>query len=167
MEAMTQEEIKDSLWLGKMTSAGHAEVKDVLGMLSLASIKDKELLLNAAIALVDFRYLEETVQTRDLTWLNRIAQKRPAVILHLCGPIVRILDDIILSCQNAGTLEAAHSLLRTLTSNDKFIGGMDTAELLDDVLDGIGFGGLWRSSTFHIANPRQRQCTALTDRLIE
>lgn len=81
--AMTQEEIKDSLWLGKMTSAGHAEVKDVLGMLSLASIKDKELLLNAAIALVDFRYLEETVQTRDLTWLNRIAQKRPAVILHL------------------------------------------------------------------------------------
>lgn len=39
--------------------------------------------------------------------------------------------------------------------------------MLEDVLDGIGFGGLWRSSTFHIANDQARQCTALTDRLIE
>ncbi|KAH8816296.1 hypothetical protein F5884DRAFT_217036 [Xylogone sp. PMI_703] len=165
--AMTQQEIMDSLWLAKMTSAGLGDAEDVLGMLSLASVKDKELLLDAAISLVDFRYLEETVQTRDLIWLNRIAIERPAVILHLCGPIIRILDDILISCQNAATLEAAHELLRTLTSNNKFIGGVDTAEMLDDVLDGIGFGGLWKSSTFHIPNMRERQCTALTDRLIE
>jgi hypothetical protein len=39
--------------------------------------------------------------------------------------------------------------------------------MLEDVLDGIGFGGLWRSSTFHVPNEQDRQCTALTDRLIE
>ncbi len=65
------------------------------------------------------------------------------------------------------TLESAHQLLRTLTSNPKFSGGVDTAEILEDVLDGIGFGGLWRSSTFHVANEQDKQCTALTDRLIE
>jgi neurofibromin 1 len=65
------------------------------------------------------------------------------------------------------TLESAHQLLRTLTSNPKFSGGVDTAEMLEDVLDGIGFGGLWRSSTFHVANEQERQCNALTDKLIE
>lgn len=39
--------------------------------------------------------------------------------------------------------------------------------MLEDVLEGIGFGGLWRSTTFHIPNEHERQCTALTDRLIE
>jgi hypothetical protein len=39
--------------------------------------------------------------------------------------------------------------------------------MLEDVLDGIGFGGLWRSSTFHASNEQDRQGTALTDRLIE
>jgi len=57
--------------------------------------------------------------------------------------------------------------MRTITSNPKFSGGVDTAEMLEDVLEGIGFGGLWRSSTFHILNEHERQCTALTDRLIE
>ncbi len=77
------------------------------------------------------------------------------------------MDDILISCQNTATLEAAHQLLRTLTSNPKFSGGVDTAEMLEDVLDGIGFGGLWRSSSFHTTNEHERQCTALTDRLIE
>ena len=72
-----------------------------------------------------------------------------------------------MSCQNAVTLESAHQLMRTVTSNPKFSGGVDTADMLEDVLDGIGFGGLWRSSTFHIPNEHERQCTALTDRLIE
>lgn len=84
-----------------------------------------------------------------------------------CGPVIRILDDVLISCQNAMTLESAHLLMRTLTSNPKFSGGVDTSEMLEDVLDGIGFGGLWRSSTFHSVNENDRQCTALTDRLIE
>ena len=57
--------------------------------------------------------------------------------------------------------------MRTLTSNSKFADNVDTTEMLEDVLDGIGFSGLWRSSTFHSTNEQDRQCTALTDRLIE
>lgn len=72
-----------------------------------------------------------------------------------------------MSCQNAATLESAHQLMRTMTSNPRFSDAMDTAEMLEDVLDGIGFGGLWRSSTFHSQNEHERQCTALTDKLIE
>lgn len=65
------------------------------------------------------------------------------------------------------TLESANQLLRTLTSNPKFSSGIDTTEMLQEVLDGIGFGGLWRSSTFHVVNENGHQCTVLTDRLIQ
>ncbi|KUJ23034.1 uncharacterized protein LY89DRAFT_635153 [Mollisia scopiformis] len=166
--AMTPEEAKENLWLAGWTAPDDdVTSENVLEMVDLQIVKDKELLLNAAIGIVDFSYLEDVVQNRALLWLNRIALKRPTVILHLCGPVLRVLDDVLISCQNAVTLESAHQLLRTLTSNPKFAGGVDTAEMLEDVLDGIGFGGLWRSSTFHTANELERQCTILTDRLIE
>ena len=84
-----------------------------------------------------------------------------------CIPIINILDDILMSCQNAATLESAHSLLRTITTESKLAGGTDTAGLLEKVLEGIGFGGLWRSATFHSQNEHERECTDLTDRLIE
>jgi neurofibromin 1 len=62
---------------------GVSSPEDVLAMIDLDAIRDKELLLNAAIGLVDFSYLEDTVQNRGLLWLNRVAIKRPTVILHL------------------------------------------------------------------------------------
>jgi len=166
--AMTLEEAKDTLWIvGAHPPNDDAASEPLLGIIDLKLVKDKELLLCAAIGIVDFRYLEDIVQNRILQWLDSIATKRATVILHLCGPVITILDDVLISCQNAATLESAHQLLRTLTSNPKFSGGVDTAEMLEDVLDGIGFGGLWRSSTFHATNDQERQCTALTDRLIE
>lgn len=81
--------------------------------------------------------------------------------------MISILDDVLISCQNATTLESAHILLRTLTSNSKFSGSIDTTEMLEDVLEGIGFGGLWRSATFHNPAEQDKQCTVFTDRLIE
>jgi neurofibromin 1 len=88
-------------------------------------------------------------------------------IYYSCGPVITILDDILTSGQNAATLESAHELFRIITSNPKFSSNTDTTDMLDDVLEGIGFGGLWRSSTFHVSNELLRQCTTLTDRLIE
>ncbi|KAF4630487.1 hypothetical protein G7Y89_g7653 [Cudoniella acicularis] len=168
--AMSPQEAKEGFWSrsGPFLQE-YATLEDMDRFVDLDIVKDKELLLNVAIGIVDFRHLEESVQNRGLLWLNRVALRRPTVILHLCAPIIRILDDVLLSCQNATTLESAHQLLRTLTSNPKFSGGVDTAEMLEDVLDGIGFGGLWRSATFHIQkeHTEERQLTALTDRLIE
>jgi neurofibromin 1 len=46
-------------------------------------------------------------------------------------------------------------------------GNIDTGRLLDEVLDDIGFGGLWRSSTFHTLQDQNKRCTLLTDKLIE
>jgi neurofibromin 1 len=80
------EDAKSTLWLAGVSSIVHSPPEDVLGMVDLGSIRDKELLLNAAISIVDFRYLEDTVQNRGLTWLNKIAIKRPTVILHLYAP---------------------------------------------------------------------------------
>jgi len=166
--AMTFEESKEILWI-----AGQ-EVPDVLShkeelvhSADLNKFKDKELLLTSAIGIIDFHYLEDYAQNKGLSWLLIVAHQRPAVILHLSGPIIRILEEVLLSCQNTSTLETAHQLLRTLTSNPKFSGVNDTAEMLEDVLDGLGFGGLWRTSTFYTPNEHERQCTTLTDKLIE
>jgi neurofibromin 1 len=82
--AMTPEEAKENLWLAGWTSEkDNMTSSDVLDVIDLEIIKDKELLLNAAIGIVDFHYLEDSVQNRALLWLNRIATKRPTVVLHL------------------------------------------------------------------------------------
>lgn len=65
------------------------------------------------------------------------------------------------------TLKSAQMLLRTLTRNPKLSDTVDTAQLLEDVLEDIGFGGLWVSSTFHSSAERDGHCTVLTDKLIE
>lgn len=138
------------------------------GPKGLAYIKDQDLLLNTAIELVDFQYLEDAVQNRTLMWLNEIAVSRPSVIMTLCGPIISILDDIVLHCQNPTTLGSAHELLQTLTNNPQFAGAMEQAAKLNDLLDGMGFGGLWRSCSFNLSHQEQdRQCFGLTEKLIE
>jgi len=86
--ALTPEEAKATLWLAGVRSSGShfqgvSYPEDILAMIDLDAIRDKELLLNAAIGLVGFSYLEDTVQNRGLLWLNRVAIKRPTVILHL------------------------------------------------------------------------------------
>jgi neurofibromin 1 len=86
--ALNSEEAKGILWLAGVTSnvgslQGLSSPENFLALIDLDAIRDKELLLNAAMSLVDFAYLEDTVQTRDLLWLNKVAIKRPTVILHL------------------------------------------------------------------------------------
>ena len=83
------------------------------------------------------------------------------------APVIAILDELLLSCQNTSTLAAAHNLLRTLTSDAKILSAMNSAEALDEVLEEIGFGGLLRSSSFSTCNDQDKQCAILTDKLIE
>jgi neurofibromin 1 len=86
--ALTPEEAKATLWLAGVRSSGShfqgvSSPEDILAVINLDAIRDKELLLNAAIGLINFSYLEDPVQNRGLLWLNRVALKRPTVILHL------------------------------------------------------------------------------------
>jgi neurofibromin 1 len=72
-----------------------------------------------------------------------------------------------MSCQNPVTLESAHELLRILTSNPQFAAAVESQDMLDRVLANIGFGGLWKHCTYQGHHEVDRECTALTDKLIE
>jgi neurofibromin 1 len=82
--SMDAKEARDSLWLaGFPVPNADTTFEDIYESIDLTSIKDKQLLLNTATALVDFRYLDDTVQNRNLIWLNKVTFERPTVILHL------------------------------------------------------------------------------------
>jgi neurofibromin 1 len=86
-----------------------------------------------------------------------------------CAPIISILDDILLHCQSSATLEAAHNLLHTLTANPRFSASLESsAGVLNEILEDMGFAGLWRSCSFNLAQEQQdRTCFGLTEKLIE
>lgn len=65
------------------------------------------------------------------------------------------------------TLQAAQILLQTLATHQKLADTVDTAHLLEQVLDDLGFAGLWRSSDFYMGKERDRQRCSLTEKLIE
>lgn len=165
--AVTHDELKDSLWLAGVNPSELGNIDKIRSMQDLGAMKDKDLLLNTAIELVDFQYLEDAVQNRTLQWLNELAVGRPAVIMHLCGPIISILDNILMHCQNSSTLESAHMLLQTLTSNPKFAAALENTGILNDILEDMGFGGLWRSCSLNPAHDQDKQCFGLTEKLIE
>lgn len=56
-----------------------------------------------------------------------------------------ILDDVLLHGQNAATLEAAHTLLRTLSSDKNKASAQDSTNAISEILEDRGFSGLWRS----------------------
>lgn len=81
--AVSHDELKDSLWLAGVNPSDLGKIDKMRSMQDLGIMKDKDLLLNTAIELVDFQYLEDAVQNRTLQWLNELAIGRPAVIMHL------------------------------------------------------------------------------------
>lgn len=95
-----------------------------------------------------------------------------------CGPILAILDDTLLHCQNSVTLESAHGLLQTLTSNPQFAtammdssnssgNGSGPSSALNDMLEDMGFGGLWRFCSLNPTQEPDKQCFAQTEKLID
>lgn len=77
------DELRDSLWLAGIDPS---LLRDITGQQrydDLGGMKDKDLLLNTAIELIDFQYLEDALQNRTLQWLTELAAARPSVIMHL------------------------------------------------------------------------------------
>ena len=83
--AASPEELRDSLWHAGISPSGIADLTSVRAVQDMGSVKDKDLLLNTAMELVDFQYLEDAVQSRTLHWLAELASARPAVVMHLYG----------------------------------------------------------------------------------
>lgn len=84
-----------------------------------------------------------------------------------CGVVPSILGDVLLHGQDSGALEAAHTLLRTLTSDASYAKAMDSIRPLTEALNAMGFGGLWRSSTQGLMDGVKSECFDLTEKLIE
>jgi neurofibromin 1 len=167
--ATTLEESKDLVWqTGSVTTLADVEAAgDVFSMLDMDSMRDKELLLQTALCLIDFRSCEDTTQQQILKLIERVAKTRPQVLLHLYQPVISILDSILASSQNPGTLRAAHSLVSTISADHRFSDASQSEELLENVLEEIGFSGLWTSSTFKMTKDYEKRCAVLTDKLIE
>lgn len=87
--------------------------------------------------------------------------------LFRCGPLATILNDTLSHCQNSTTLEAAHLLLHCLALDPRLNQALDTPVRLEDVLDDLGFSGLWRSCSMDSAHEQDRKYFTLTERLIE
>lgn len=92
-----------------------------------------------------------------------------------CSPILTILDDVLLHNQNSATLEAAHGLLQTLTANPSFATAMmgsgavinGAGPVLNEILEEMGFGGLWRFCSLNPTSEPDKQCFAWTEKLID
>ncbi|KAI1762758.1 GTPase [Hypoxylon sp. FL1150] len=165
--AVTPEDLKECLWSAGINPLSVANLGPTRSLGDLDGVKDKDLLLSTAIELVDFQVLDEAVQTHTLVWLNELASGRPAVVLHLCPTIASFLDEILLHGQSSSTLGSAHALLQTLSSNPKFTSALESSGMLNEILEDMGFEGLWRSSSFtHVQEP-DKQCSILTEKLIE
>ncbi|KAI1449301.1 GTPase [Annulohypoxylon stygium] len=165
--AITPEDLKECLWSAGINPVGVANLGPTRSVRDLDGAKDKDLLLNTAIELVDFQILDEAIQTHTLVWLNELATGRPAVVLHLCPTIAQFLDEVLLHGQSSSTLGSAHALLQTLSSSSKFTSALDSSGMLNEILEDMGFEGLWRSSSFTHAQEPDRQCSVLTEKLIE
>lgn len=81
--AVGLEELKDSLWLAGLGPEQADSVFSRRTRKDVDAFKDDELLLITAMEMVDFQYLEDTVQAHSLHWLSELAKARPAVMLYL------------------------------------------------------------------------------------
>ncbi|KAI1178220.1 hypothetical protein F4777DRAFT_586841 [Nemania sp. FL0916] len=161
------EQLKGCLWSVGINSSGVANFTLDRTIRHAENVQDQDLLLHTAIQLVDFHSLGDDIQAHILVWLNDLARERPAVILPLCSAIASLLDEILIHAQNPTAMKAAHELLQSVTSNPKFAAARDDHEALTDVLEDIGFEGLWRPNPFLQPREPDKQLIGLTEKLIE
>ncbi|KAJ8122779.1 hypothetical protein ONZ43_g1109 [Nemania bipapillata] len=161
------EQVKACLWSAGINSAGVANLTFDRNIRNTEHIKDQELLLHTAIQLVDFLNLEDDIQTHILVWLNDLAIERPKVIIPLCSAIGSLLDEVLIHAQKPAAIKAAHEMLRLVTSNPKFAAAKEDHDTLTDILEDMGFEGLWRSNSFLQSREFDKQLIGLTEKLIE
>lgn len=78
-----------------------------------------------------------------------------------------LLDEVLLHAQKPAAMKTAHELLRMVTSNPKFAAAKEDHETLSEILEGMGFEGLWRSNSFLHPREFDKQLIVLTEKLIE
>ncbi|KAI9839685.1 MAG: Ras GTPase activating protein ira2 [Sclerophora amabilis] len=162
------EDSREALRLaGANLPADFSSPADVFAMIDLDRIGERDLLLNAALSITDFRSCEDFVQQRTLTFLNRIAIQRPSVFLRLYNPLTSILDHVLSSSQTTLALKAGQSLAGTLAANEQFAKPPSATDPLDAILAEVGLSGIWTSSSFKASRDLQKTCGGHIEKLIE
>lgn len=78
-----------------------------------------------------------------------------------------ILNDVLMHGQDSAALEAAHTLVRTLTSEREYANATGSMESLEEALEEMGFRGLWKASFQEMTEENRAECFELTEKLIE
>ncbi|KAL5596495.1 uncharacterized protein BROUX77_007179 [Berkeleyomyces rouxiae] len=146
------EELNDRLWFPGINPQTMDDSILRWRLHDLDSIKDKDLLLNTCIELVDFQDLDAPIQNRSLRWLTSVALRRPSVLIHLYSHLTAVLDDILYHSQISSTLQSAYELLQCLITNPKF--SSTTAQHVEPygVLTDLGFSKIWQSCSYNANN---------------
>ncbi|OAA58846.1 Ras GTPase activator [Cordyceps fumosorosea ARSEF 2679] len=162
-----QDNFRDNMWLAGINPDGISGMPEGSQRRHADVMEDRDLLLISAIELVDFQYLEDAIQARTLLWLNELALSRRTVFAYLCGAMPTILNDVLRHGQDSAALEAAHTLVRTLTSEREYASATGSMESLEEALEEMGFRGLWKASFQGVAEENRADCFELTEKLIE
>ncbi|KAL1897570.1 Ras GTPase activating protein ira2 [Ceratocystis pirilliformis] len=146
------EELNDRLWFPGINPQTMDDSILQWRLHDLDSVKDKDLLLNTCIELVDFQDLDAPIQNRSLRWLTSVALRRPSVIIHLYSHLTGVLDDILYHSQISSTLQSAYELLQCLITNPKFATANSQNVEPYGVLIDLGFSKIWQSCSYNSNN---------------
>ncbi|KAF3935966.1 Neurofibromin [Dactylella cylindrospora] len=127
--------------------------------------EQKELILCLALAVIDFKMSEESIQTSGLQLFEHAAAHRPDVFILIHDRVMAELEEVLVSSQSQSMLKATHDVIRKIASDKRYSDRKGAQEHLDSILENSGFSGIWTSTTFkRTSNDQERMCV---DRLIE
>ncbi|KAL7276775.1 Ras GTPase activating protein ira2 [Rhizina undulata] len=116
-------------------------------MQPMETMTEQNLLLIAALAIIDFRSCEESIQKYD----------------H----VVENLDEVLNMSQNPILLKETNALMSVISADPRFANRGDIKNKFTRYLKDWGLSGIWTASSVKTTKDLERRCTALTDKLIE
>ena len=82
-------------------------------------------------------------------------------------PLTSLLHEVLMSSQNATTVEAAHALIRVVAGLSRHSVCSKPARVLGDILSKTGLEGIRKAPSFGVPQDQQREYGALIDKLVE
>ncbi|KAK6355415.1 Ras GTPase activating protein ira2 [Orbilia brochopaga] len=154
------------IWLGNVPMQKEDSILNWSQLLpKIMETEQKELLLCLALAVIDFRMSDGNIQTAGLQFFEHTAAHRPDVFIMIHDRVMVELEEILVSSQSQAMLKSTHDVIRKIASDKRYSDRQGTQDLLDRILDSIGFSGIWSSTSFkRTSNDQERMCV---DRLIE
>ncbi|KAK6527837.1 Ras GTPase activating protein ira2 [Orbilia ellipsospora] len=154
------------IWLGAATLQKEEAIMNWAQLIPrIIDAGQKELLLCLALAVIDFRMSDESIQTAGLQLFEYTAAHRPDVFILIHDRVIAELEEILVSSQSQTMLKLTHDVIRKISSDKRYSDRQGTQDLLERILESVGFSGIWSSTTFkRTSNDQERMCV---DRLIE